>query len=142
MQPLLKNVTPSRDYKLELELSNGERRLFDVTPYLDKGIFAQLKDWNYFSRVQAHPRFVSWPQEQDFSLDTLLARSATLAPTTEQPTYRRAPINEVHCAGCSLANNTYGVVRHAYYALRSPNISAISTNSHAKTNSLLRIPQG
>lgn len=78
MQTLLKSVTPSRNYELELEFSNGERRLFDVKPYLDKGIFAQLKDWSYFARVQAHPRFVSWPHEQDFSLDTLLARSTVL----------------------------------------------------------------
>ena len=82
MQPLLEKVTPLRSYELELEFSNGERRLFDVKPYLDKGIFTQLKDWTYFSRVRAHPRFVSWPQEQDFSLDTLWARSKVMEPAS------------------------------------------------------------
>ena len=78
MEPLLQKATALRNHEIELEFSNGERRVFDVKPYLDKGIFTQLKDWNYFSRVQAHARFVSWPQEQDFSLDTLWARSRVL----------------------------------------------------------------
>ena len=82
MQPLLEKVTPLRSYELELEFSNRERRLFDVKPYLDKGIFTQLKDWTYFSRARAHPRFVSWPQEQDFSLDTLWARSKVMEPAS------------------------------------------------------------
>ena len=83
MEPLLKNVTALRSHELALEFSNGERRVFDVKPYLDKGIFTQLKDWNYFARVRAHPRFVSWPQEQDFSVDTLWARSKALVPADQ-----------------------------------------------------------
>ena len=80
MEPLIRNVTALPSHELELEFSNGERRLFDVKPYLDKGIFAQRKDWNFFAKVQASPRFVSWPREQDFSLETLLARGKLLAP--------------------------------------------------------------
>ena len=78
MQPLIKNVTVLQDYELELEFSNGQRRVFDVKPYLDKGIFTQLKDQSYFASVRANPRFVSWPHEQDFSLDTLWAHSNIL----------------------------------------------------------------
>ena len=82
MQPLLQNVTVLQDYELELEFSNGQRRVFDVKPYFGKGIFTQLKDLGYFARVRAHPRFVSWPQGQDFSLDTLWSRGKVL--TTEK----------------------------------------------------------
>ena len=82
MEPLLQSATALRSHELELEFSNGERRVFDVKPYLDKGIFTRLKDWNYFSRVQAHPRFVSWPEEQDFSVDTLWVRSRVLEPAS------------------------------------------------------------
>ena len=77
---MIRNVMALPSHELELEFSNGERRLFDVKPYLDKAIFAQLKDWHYFAKVQASPRFVSWPREQDFSLDTWLARSKLLEP--------------------------------------------------------------
>ena len=82
MEPLLQSATALRSHELELEFSNGERRVFDVKPYLDRGIFTRLKDGNYFSRVQAHPRFVSWPEEQDFSVDTLWVRSRALEPTS------------------------------------------------------------
>ena len=73
--PILRSVVPRPDYLLELEFENGERRVFDVKPYLDKGIFSQLKDIEYFKRVTSSSRYVSWPCEQDFSLDTLWARS-------------------------------------------------------------------
>ncbi|VUZ25685.1 Uncharacterised protein [Acetobacterium wieringae] len=33
------NVEPLNDYKLLLTFDNGEKRIFDVSPYLDKGIF-------------------------------------------------------------------------------------------------------
>ena len=85
MELLLQKATALPDHEIELEFSNGERRVFDVKPYLDKGIFTQLKDWNYFSRVQAHSRFVSWPGEQDFSLDTLWARSRVLDAADQSP---------------------------------------------------------
>ena len=75
MSVLLQSARALPNHEIELSLSNGERRIFDVTPYLDKGVFAQLRDPAYFSRVQARPRFVMWPHDQDFSLDTLLARS-------------------------------------------------------------------
>ena len=42
--------------ELELEFSNGERRVFDVKPYLGKGIFRQLKHRSYFASVRANPR--------------------------------------------------------------------------------------
>ena len=73
--PLLCSAIPRPDYLLELEFENGERRVFDVKPYLDKGIFSQMKDFEYFKRVTRSSRCVSWPCEQDFSLDTLWARS-------------------------------------------------------------------
>lgn len=38
------NVEPLNDYKLLLTFDNGEKRIFDVSPYLDKGIFKELKD--------------------------------------------------------------------------------------------------
>lgn len=37
--PQLNVAEPTADYQLRLEFSNGEIRLFDVRPYLDKEIF-------------------------------------------------------------------------------------------------------
>ena len=39
------------DHKIEVTLSNGKRGVFDVKPYLDRGIFKELKDYNYFKRA-------------------------------------------------------------------------------------------
>ncbi len=35
-------------YKLRAKLSNGVEGVFDVSPYLHKGIFTQLQDVNYY----------------------------------------------------------------------------------------------
>ena len=71
MNPLVVLVEPENDYKLVITFDNGEKRVFDVTPFLDKGIFIELKDINYFQKVTVAFGAVEWPHEQDFSNDTL-----------------------------------------------------------------------
>lgn len=67
----VQQVETRDNYLLFIELSNGKKGVFDVKPYLNKGIFTELKDPNYFSA--ARPAFggVVWPNEQDFSADTI-----------------------------------------------------------------------
>jgi hypothetical protein len=64
-------VEPRDNYRLFVKLSNGKAGEFDVSRYLDKGIFRELRDLSYFK--QARPAFggVVWPHEQDFSADTI-----------------------------------------------------------------------
>ncbi|MFQ5754264.1 MAG: DUF2442 domain-containing protein, partial [bacterium] len=64
------NVEPIENYELKVKLSNGKSGVFDVKPYLDKGIFQELKDENYFKAAKAAFGGVVWPHEQDFSADT------------------------------------------------------------------------
>ena len=73
--PQLKVAEPTADYKLRLHFNNGEVLLFDVRPYLDKGIFQELRDPAYFRSVRVDHEAVSWPHEQDFSPETLYLRS-------------------------------------------------------------------
>lgn len=40
----IKDVKPLSDYKLLLTFENDEKRYFDVSPYLDFGIFSELRD--------------------------------------------------------------------------------------------------
>ncbi len=63
------------DYQLELSFNTGETRLFDARPYLDKGIFAELKDISYFRQVRLAFGSVAWPHEQDFGPESLYAES-------------------------------------------------------------------
>jgi len=59
------------DYRIKVMLSNGKEGVFDVTPYLDRGIFKELKDYNYFRRARIEFGTITWPNEQDFSPETI-----------------------------------------------------------------------
>ena len=59
------------DYKLKIQFANDELKEFDVSPFLDKGIFSELKNIEYFNKVRVAFGAVEWPNEQDFSKDTL-----------------------------------------------------------------------
>ena len=59
------------DYKLDLEFTNGERGIYDCSPFLDFGVFKELKDLNYFKKAQVLDGTVVWPHEQDICPDTL-----------------------------------------------------------------------
>ena len=58
-------------YTLYVELSNGVSGYFDLSPYVDKGVFAQLKDIDYLRKVQPDTFGICWPQGQDLSADTI-----------------------------------------------------------------------
>jgi hypothetical protein len=65
------HLTTLNNFQLHIQLSNGENGIFDTTPYLNKGIFTELKDISYFSSVQIVFGGIAWPNGQDFSADTL-----------------------------------------------------------------------
>jgi hypothetical protein len=71
MNPKVRAVKPLANYRLLLEFSNAEQRVFDVTPYLSKGVFQRLRDPSIFSRARVVAGSVEWPGEIDLSYDTL-----------------------------------------------------------------------
>ena len=76
MNPCVVSVEVKQEYILKLVFKNKEVRLFDVRPFLDKGVFTELKDLNYFKQVKVAFGAIEWPHEQDFSKDTLYLLSA------------------------------------------------------------------
>jgi len=68
-------VQAQPDYRLLLEFENGERRLFDMNPYLDKGVFRTIRDPNLFSAARIDYGTVTWPGEIDMAPETLYDRS-------------------------------------------------------------------
>ncbi|PCI58870.1 MAG: hypothetical protein COB35_12695 [Gammaproteobacteria bacterium] len=58
-----------------MSLSNGVSGLFDVSPYINKGFFKELANEAYVKlvKVDSSGMGVCWPNEQDFSVDTLEA---------------------------------------------------------------------
>jgi hypothetical protein len=74
-------VEPRDNYILLVTLSNGTSGEFDVSPYVEKGIFQELKDWQYFSQVRPISGGIAWPHEQDFSVDTIELEMKVLRET-------------------------------------------------------------
>ena len=71
MNPRVKEVEPESGYKLRLTFTNGERRQFDMTPWLDKGVFRELRDQAVFRSVHPWHGTVQWSGGQDLCPDTL-----------------------------------------------------------------------
>ena len=46
-----KSVTPLADYRIYVELENGQHGAFDLKPYLDRGVMRELRDVHYFQQV-------------------------------------------------------------------------------------------
>jgi hypothetical protein len=65
MNPRVADVKPEADYMLCLWFTNGEMKHFDVKPYLEKGIFKELKDLSVFNSVKPFLGNIQWINEAD-----------------------------------------------------------------------------
>ena len=65
-------VKPLSDHRIYVEIANGRKGVFDVKPYLDRGVFRELRDLNYFNQVMIVSGAITWPHEQDIAPETLL----------------------------------------------------------------------
>ena len=71
----VKDVRPQDNYLLLLTFENGEKRLFDMKPYLGYGIFKELKDMNIFNTVKTSFDTIEWINEADFDPEVLYQKS-------------------------------------------------------------------
>lgn len=67
----IKNIQVTGANSLFVEFSDGKTKIVDLKSYFDKGIFSQLKDPGYFQLVKNNSYFISWPNDQELSADTL-----------------------------------------------------------------------
>lgn len=75
MNPYVKSVKAQEDYYLLLTFQNGEKRIFDLKPYLEKPVFRQLKNMALFRTVKVVSGSVEWQGNVDLSYDTLYLES-------------------------------------------------------------------
>lgn len=68
----IKIVKPLPDYRIFVETEDGRRGIFDLKPYLDHGVFRELRDTHYFNQVGILFGAVTWPHAQDIAPETLL----------------------------------------------------------------------
>ncbi len=52
MNPRVTNVKSDQNFNLILTFNNGEVKHFDVKPYLNIGLFKELKDLSLFNSVK------------------------------------------------------------------------------------------
>ncbi|MBP8848958.1 MAG: DUF2442 domain-containing protein, partial [Breznakibacter sp.] len=71
----VKNVQPTDNYHLILTFENGDKRLFDMNPYLNIGIFQELKDKAEFKKVKVSFDSIEWENEADFDPEVLYQNS-------------------------------------------------------------------
>jgi hypothetical protein len=90
MNPRVKDVKPNPDYTLTLTFANGEVKVFDVKPYLDQGIFRELRDKSKFNSVRPFLGSIQWQNGQDFCPDTLYLEAVN-RPTAGSVTPAPAP---------------------------------------------------
>ena len=74
----IKDVKPKEDYLLLLTFENGEKRQFDMKPYLDLGIFQELKDLKLFNTAKTSFDTIEWANEADLDPEPLYQKSTRL----------------------------------------------------------------
>jgi len=77
----VKFVKPLPDYNIYVELEDGRKGIFDLKPYLDRGVLCELRDVHYFNQVGIQFGAVTWPNEQDIAPETLLAEMLPVEST-------------------------------------------------------------
>ena len=75
----VKKVEPIDNYQLILTFENGEMRQFDMKPYLDYGIFQELKDLKIFNTVKPSFDSIEWANEADFDPEILYQKSIKIS---------------------------------------------------------------
>ena len=76
-QPRIVQVTPQSGYMLYLEYETGERKIFDVNPYIEGSWFGELKNERYFNSVKILPggTGIKWANGQDIAPHELYEKS-------------------------------------------------------------------
>jgi hypothetical protein len=87
----VKKVKPLPNYRIYVEIEDGRKGIFDLKPYLDHGVFRELRDLHYFNQVGILFGAVTWPHDQDIAPETLLAEMIPADLASEEALKGDAP---------------------------------------------------
>lgn len=68
---VVKDVTAQPDYTLSITFADGEQKLFDARPLLNKTIYAALKNQAFFLSARAEYGTVIWNDDIDIAPEYL-----------------------------------------------------------------------
>ena len=71
MKPAVIKVLPKSGYLLDLTFENVEIKVFDMNPYLNIGLFVELKNEAVFNSVKVFFDSIQWSNELDFDPEVL-----------------------------------------------------------------------
>ena len=60
MNPYVASVRALDNYHLDIVFENGEHRIFDVKPYLNRGVFVRLQNPAIFAATRVVVGSVEW----------------------------------------------------------------------------------
>lgn len=75
MRKTVKDVKALDKYELLLLFDSGEERIFDMKPYLNKGIYKALRDEKLFSTARISFDTVAWSNCADIDPEFLYIKS-------------------------------------------------------------------
>ena len=71
MDKIVKAV-PLDNFCIQIVTSSGLSGVFDAKPFLAGAAFKELENKSYFDLVRPAHHGIAWPNEQDFSADTII----------------------------------------------------------------------
>ena len=86
----VKRAKPLEGYKLQIKFKNGEEKIFDLTPYLSIGKFAELRDIRLFNTVTVKFDSIEWANHLDIDPEFLYAHSIRVRPRLTKRSTRSA----------------------------------------------------
>ena len=78
MIPSIVEVTTAQKYILNMQFSNGEKRSFDMSPYIDIGIFRELRDYKMFATAKKSFDTIEWDNGADIDPESLYTESVLI----------------------------------------------------------------
>jgi len=71
-------VTANTDFSLNIVLDDGEKRILDMKPYLDFGVFKKIRDFEKFKRARISFDTVEWDDGVDLDPEFIYEKSSPL----------------------------------------------------------------
>jgi hypothetical protein len=78
MTPKLIDVVSMANYEVLLTYENNEKRIFNLTPYLNTGLFSELKNEDVFQSVKISFDTIEWVNGIDIDPEELYKNSRKL----------------------------------------------------------------
>jgi hypothetical protein len=75
MYPSVREVTPNEDFSLYIVFDTGEKRLLDMKPYLDFGVFKRLRDYEKFKSARVAFDTIEWDEGADLDPEFIFEKS-------------------------------------------------------------------